>query len=86
MWVENPMVLPVKEKPYQPESTLSSDIFHYLCNAHDEGYLPDEDEIYLKFRDRVDRERYEVIEETVWSFVRIHDMKDIDIQWEGRLA
>ncbi|WP_097159191.1 hypothetical protein [Bacillus oleivorans] len=71
--------------PTEPGSTLPDDIFYYLCDCHDEGYLPDEDEVYLKFRDRVDREGIEVIEQTVWRFVRIHDMTDIEIKWEGKM-
>ncbi|WP_445505791.1 hypothetical protein [Niallia sp. 03091] len=62
-------------------------IFSYLNKCFDEyGILPHEDDVYERFKVHFDNGvPFEVAEEEVQAFVRIHNLSGIEVRWEGDL-
>lgn len=63
-------------------------LFSYFCRMYDDhGVIPHEDEVYKKFQLHFDNgESFDVAEEEMQSFARIHDLNGVKIKWEGKLA
>jgi len=70
------------------KSNIQYLIFGYLSQCFDDyGILPHEDDIYERFKVHFDNGvPFEIVEEEVNAFVRIHDLTDIKIKWEGELV
>ena len=58
------------------------DIFSYLGRCHDRGFLPDIDHLDTVFPET----DWDVIEQEVKGFSRIHDLSQTKILWKGDLT
>ncbi len=69
------------------KTLLKNAIWSYIGSCYDnDGVLPDADEIYLKFQlEFTMGANLDWIDEMMESFISIHDLTGIDIQWEGEI-
>lgn len=69
------------------QSNLQYLIYEYISYCFDElGILPSEDDIYTRFQIHFDNGvPFEIAEEEISRFVGIHNLKDIEIRWEGEI-
>ena len=57
------------------------DIFSYLSNCHDNGFLPDIDLL----SDTFPEVEWDVLEDEVKGFAGVHDLSETRIDWQGDL-
>ncbi|WLR53586.1 hypothetical protein LC048_13745 [Mesobacillus subterraneus] len=69
------------------KSNIQYLIYRYISYCFDElGVIPSEDEVYLRFQKHFDNGTpFEIVEEEIRNFIAVHNMKDIEIRWEGKL-
>lgn len=69
------------------KSVLQYQIYKYICLCFDEyGIIPSEDDVYLRFQIHFDNGvPFELAEDEIRMFVNAHDLKDVEIRWEGEI-